>query len=726
MLKQLIQFDTELPDFFFDFDQKTIRDALMKALEDLSEAGDLIEVSRGKYKIVPTENIVEGIIDFTSSGSAYLMNEDFEDDIYISANHTGIALHGDHVKVSLFAHRPGSRMRGEVVEIVERAKIQFAGVVDKEERYAFLIPDNSKISVDFFIPPGNVNGAKHGDKAIVEITEWIEGAKNPTGRIVEVLGRPGENEAEMHAILIEYGFPSKFPEKIEKEAEKLASKISAKEIKSRRDFRDITTFTIDPVDAKDFDDALSIREVKKGIIEVGIHIADVSYYVKPGSALDTEAYNRATSVYLVDRVVPMLPEKLSNEVCSLRPKEEKLCFSAVFELNEDADVESEWFGRTVIYSDHRFSYEQAQDLIEGSKGKLKSEVLQLNDLAKKLREKRFEDGALAFNKQEVKFHLDDSGKPTGVYVKESGDSNKLIEEFMLLANKRVAELIGRKTQKGSRNAFLDKAKPAGEHTHVPSKTFVYRVHDIPSQDKLADFANFAKRFGHKFQTGGDRKTAHNLNKLMSKIVGTAEQNVLEQLAIRAMAKAVYTTENIGHYGLAFDHYTHFTSPIRRYPDILVHRLLQHYLDGGKSQKANDLEPMCKHSTEMEIRASEAERASVKYKQAEYLMDQLGEVFKGIISGVTEWGIFVELKESKCEGLIRLRSIPGDFYDFDERNFCIIGHRTKKKFQLGDEVEVMLAGVDLVKKQIDFELIDEDLHSSKHSFARKKRSGRRKY
>src|SRR6185436_14099756 len=543
------------------------------------------------------------------------------------------------------------------------------------------------------------NGAKHGEKAVAAITEWQPEAKNPTGEIIKVLGMPGENNAEMDAILVEYGFPLQFPGEVENEAENIPYNIPDGEIKKRRDFRNTTTFTIDPVDAKDFDDALSIKDLGNGKWEMGVHIADVSYYVKPDTELEKEAYSRATSIYLVDRVIPMLPEKLSNNVCSLRPDEEKLCYSAVFVMDDQANVLEEWLGRTIIKSDKRFSYEEAQQIIETKKGPLSEEILLFDQLAKKLRAERFKKGAISFEKVEIKFKLDEKGNPLGVYVKESKDSNKLIEEFMLLANRKVAEFIGKK---GSQ-----KPESRSQNISGGAKTFVYRVHDVPSGDRLENFAQFASKFGYKITTDSDKEISESLNQLMKNIHGKPEENVLEQLAIRTMAKAIYTTENIGHYGLAFDYYTHFTSPIRRYPDVMVHRLLDHYLKGGNSVSQKDFETKCKHSTDMEILASEAERASIKYKQVQFMSDKLGRVFDGIISGVTEWGIYVEVVENKCEGLIRLRDIGGDFFEFDEKNYCIKGVRTKRVFRLGDPVKVILNKTDLVKKQIDFGLFDEN-------------------
>lgn len=677
------------------------RALIIEAIEKLVYSGDVIETDYGRYKLFPQHSFAEGKIDITSTGAAYVMNEDLEDDIYIAPRNVKNALHGDTVKVLLYAKREGKRLEGEVTEILERAKTDFVGVVQVSPKFAFLVPDSRKVNVDIFIPLHNLNGAKNGEKAVATITEWQPDTKNPIGEIIKVLGMPGENNTEMDAILVEYGFPLKFPVKVEKEADEIPFEIPEAEIKRRKDFRSITTFTIDPADAKDFDDALSIKKVSEGKWEIGIHIADVSHYMKPGTELEREAFERATSIYLVDRVIPMLPEKLSNNVCSLRPNEDKLCYSAVFVMDEQANVLEEWFGRTIINSDKRFTYEEAQQVIETGKGILADEILLMDKLAKKLRAERFKKGAISFEKVEVKFRLDEKGNPLGVFIKESKDSNKLIEEFMLLANRKVAERIGKS-----------------------NRTFVYRVHDAPSEEKAKDFAQFAGQFGYRLKINSEKEIAHSLNQLMKEIKGRPEENVLEQLAIRTMAKAIYTTENIGHYGLAFDYYTHFTSPIRRYPDVMVHRLLDFYLNGGNSVAQKDYEHKCKHSTEMEIQAAEAERASVKYKQVQYLSDKHGEVFEGIISGVTEWGIYVELIDSKCEGLIRLRDIGDDFYELDEKNYCIRGVRTKKVFRLGDEVQVMLAKTDLVKKQIDFALYEDGQEKKVKKFdqsERKKKS-----
>lgn len=671
-------------------DESQLKMAVIAAIESLSIAEALEEVDRGKYRLWPQSHFIEGRIDVTSNGNAYVMNEEFEDDILIDRSNTLNALNGDLVKVNLFARRPGKRQEGEVVEVLERSRHEFAGTVQVSGKFAFLAADNVRNGVDIFIPLSALNGANNGDKAVAKITEWLPDAKNPQGEIVRVLGRPGENNAEMDAILVEYGFPLEFPPEVEKEAEEIPYRIPRKEIAKRRDFREIPTFTIDPVDAKDFDDALSVLTLPSGNLEVGIHIADVSFYVTPGSALEEEAFDRATSVYLVDRVIPMLPEKLSNLVCSLRPGEDKLCYSAVFEIDAEANVLSEWFGRTIIHSKRRFTYEEAQAVIETGEGDMKELILPMHQLALKLRSKRFANGAITFDRVEVKFRLDEAAHPVDVYLKENKDSNKLIEEFMLLANRRVAEFVGKKMAEKEGKEF----------------PFVYRIHDTPVTDKLENFALFAARFGYKMNTRSEKDIAHSLNKLMKDIKGKREENVLEQLAIRTMSKAIYTTDNIGHYGLAFDYYTHFTSPIRRYPDVIVHRLLDHYLKGGKPVDADEVEDACKHSTDMEIKASEAERASVKFKQVQYMLDRKDETFTGMISGVTEWGIYVEIAESKCEGLIRIRDLSDDFYELNEELYCLVGHRSKKMYSLGDTLQVRLKSADLMKKQIDFILAED--------------------
>lgn len=673
-------------------------------LSELQDKGDVIEVDYGKFKLKPTHAYMEGIIDITSGGAAYILSESNEDDIYIAPRNVKNALNGDRVKIYLYARHKNKRLEGEVVEIISRAKTEFAGTVQLSAKYAFVVPDSAKMLVDIFIPQHQLNNAQHGQKVIAEIVDWPKNTKNPIGKITKLLGWPGENDVEMNSILSEYGFPLSFPNRVEEESKNISEAIPDVEIKKRRDFRKVPTFTIDPVDAKDFDDALSIVKLSNGTWEIGVHIADVSHYVLPASQLDKEAYFRATSVYLVDRVIPMLPEKLSNGVCSLRPNEDKLCFSAVFEMDEHGSVLKKWFGKTIIHSIHRFSYEQAQEVIETGAGPMVSEVLKLNDLAKILRAERFRNGAIAFEKVEVRFKLDENGKPLGVYLKESKESNKLIEEFMLLANRSVAEFIGRKHDIVSAKT-KKKNNDTEEVMRVEKKPFVYRVHDAPVSDRLENFVAFAGKWGYRLKIGSDKEIASSLNGLMKDLKGKKEQNVLEQLAVRTMSKAIYTTENVGHYGLAFDFYTHFTSPIRRYPDILVHRLLEYYLAGNKGADQELLEEQCKHSTQMEIKASEAERASIKYKQVEFLQDKIGEIFDGLISGVTEWGLYVEIVENKCEGMIRLRDLADDFYEFDDTNYCVIGSRTKRKYTLGDSVKVQVVRCDLLRKQIDLRMIN---------------------
>lgn len=667
-------------------DRKGIIHALLKLKAD----GLLTEPERGKYRLKMQTSHVIGKVDMTSTGAAYVVCADLNEDVYIAPRFVRQALNGDKVKVHLHASRNRRKLQGEIIEILERARKQYIGTVQVHQKFGFLVPDDSKMPVDLYIPLEALNGAQNGEKAIGKITDWPNGATNPFGEIVKVLGKPGDNDVEMESILAGVDFPLSFNAATEREAEQIPTEISAEEIKRRRDFRNVTTFTIDPLDAKDFDDALSIKKLENGNWEIGIHIADVSHYVKPGSALDEEAIERATSVYLVDRVIPMLPEKLSNMVCSLRPNEEKLCFSAVFELDEEANVLEQWFGRTIINSDRRFTYEEAQQVIETGEGDFAEEILTLDTLAKKLRKERFKHGAIGFEKGEVKFHLDEKGYPIGVYFKEMKDSNYLIEDFMLLANRKVAEFIG-------------KPKP-----NEKTKTFVYRIHDNPSPDRLQSFKGFIKKFGYDLKTGAKGKElADSMNKLLKDVKGKGEQNVIEQLAIRTMAKAIYSTENIGHYGLAFEYYTHFTSPIRRYPDVMVHRLLERYLAGGSSANEEEYAQLCEHSSDMEKKATEAERASVKYKQAQFLQDKIGGIFNGVISGVTEWGIYVELVDNHCEGMIRLKDIDDDFYTFDEEQFCIIGQVSGARYQLGDGVTVKVKSVNLVKKQIDFTMVHTD-------------------
>ena len=655
------------------------------ALDEMKEDGYLEQISRGKYRLKAKTGSVCGIVELQPQGFGYIISDEIERPVRVSSRNLNHAMDGDKVRVHLFAQRKKHYFEGEVTEILERAKSTFVGTVEMSPNFAFLVP-SGKVGFDIFIAKENLNGAKNGQKAIAEITEWPPKARSPLGKIIDVLGDSGDNDAEMHAILAEFELPYKFPGKVDKAAEKIPFEIPSEEYKKRRDFRQITTFTIDPADAKDFDDALSVRKLDNGNLEVGIHIADVTHFVAPNSLIEVEARDRATSVYLVDRVVPMLPERLSNGVCSLRQGEDKLCFSAVFELTPEAEVVNQWFGKTVIRSDAGFSYEEAQEIIETGEGKFSEELLSLNELATKLRSIRFKKGSIAFERVEVKFNLDEKGKPLSVYFQENKESNHLIEEFMLLTNKKVAEFIGK--TKGRK-------KP---------KTFVYRIHDKPDPDKLEVFNTFIHRFGYGIQLQSPKAIAGSINRLLNHVKGKAEQNMIETLAIRTMAKAEYSARNIGHYGLAFDFYTHFTSPIRRYPDMMAHRLLERYLEDGRSANEQQIEEMCRHSSDMETRAFNAERSSVKYKQVEFMQDHIGKVYPGVISGITDWGIYVEL-ENKIEGMIPIRELDDDFYIFDEKNFALIGRHNQKKYQLGDNITVEIWRTNLEKRQLDFRLAD---------------------
>ena len=665
-----------------------LRRQLSDVLKELKKSGFLKEVQTGRYRMKQQGASITGTVDMTRMGYGFIITDDIEEDVFVSNRNLNTALHGDKVKVRLLVRRKGSRPEGEVMEISERARETFVGTVEVMPQFAFLIPDTRGMPFDLFIPNDKLNGAKQGEKAVARIIEWDRRQKNPVAEIVEVLGMPGEHETEIHAILAEFELPSKFSEDVERAAAETNITISAEEIAIRRDFRKTPTFTIDPADAKDFDDALSLRKLKDGIWEVGVHIADVTHYVKPDSLLDDEAVARATSVYLVDRVVPMLPEKLSNNVCSLNPGEDKLTYSAVFEMNEKSEVLSEWFGRTIINSNQRFSYAEAQEIIDGAEGPMKCEVLQLHSMAQKLREGRFDTGAFSFERTEVQFDLDEKGYPLSIRFRESGTANQLIEEFMLLANRKVAELVGKKMKSGGN-----------------PKSFVYRIHDKPDPEKIQTFSTFIRRFGYKLDSKSEGALALSLNKLIKEVSGKKEQNLIETLALRSMAKAVYSTENIGHYGLSFSHYTHFTSPIRRYPDMMVHRLLTAYLNGEKSKDQQKYESLCEHSSKRERLAVEAERASIKYKQVEFMKDKMGMPFDGVISGVTEWGIYVEIIENQCEGMVHIRELDDDFYEYDEDNYCIRGRHSGKEYTLGDGVTVEVVKADLVKKQLDFVLIE---------------------
>jgi ribonuclease R len=651
-------------------------------IDELIDRGKIKQLENGKYTGTGARGSKEftGVVDHVNARFAYV-NVGEEQDIYVKTRDLRSAFDGDTVKIAILSSRHGEHPEGRVTEIVKRNRNRFVGKIQVSSNFAFVVPDFRKIHQDFFIYPENINDAKTGEKVIIEVTKWGEDDKKPEAKVVEILGKAGENEAEIHSIIAEFDLPYKFPENVQHESEKIAEGITAEEIRKRRDFRDITTITIDPFDAKDFDDAISFRKLDNGHYEIGVHIADVTHYINLNSALEKEAYDRATSVYLVDRTIPMLPERLSNNLCSLRPNEDKLTFAAVFEIDNRAKVISEWFGRTIIHSDKRFTYEEAQEVLESGKGPFADELTILNNLAKKFRKERFTKGAVNFETTEVKFKLDPKGKPLEVIPKVRKDAHKLIEEFMLLANKQVA-------------TFVFNYKKGKE-----KNTFVYRIHDSPDPDKVMDFAVFAKQFGHKLNVE-ENSISRSLNKLMEEIEGKPEQNVLEQLAIRTMAKAKYSTDAKGHFGLAFNHYSHFTSPIRRYPDMMVHRLLQHYLDGGNPVNKIEFEEKCIHSSEREKRAADAERASIKYKQVEFMTYADKRNYEGLISGVTEWGIFVEIVATKCEGMIRMSDMTDDFYEFDEKRYRVVGRKTKKIFTLGDKIMVRVKKTDIDRRTID--------------------------
>ncbi len=667
---------------------------ILPVLYKLCSQQVIIEVTKGKFKISPKYvsklkeigPFIIGTVDMKQTGKAYIINDDFLEDILIKQNNTKNALHNDKVKVRLFPKRKHQKLEGEIIEIIERKNKSYVGTFKTHKNFAFVLPDIKSMPQDIFISKDDFNNAKDGQKVVAEITEWPENAKNPFGRITKVLGDPGVNEVEINAILEQYGLPTTFSDKIEDEAKKLSDKITFEEIKKRKDFREITTFTIDPVDAKDFDDAISLKEDSRGNWEIGVHIADVSHYVISDTLLDKEAYSRATSIYLVDRVIPMLPEVLSNGLCSLRPNEDKLTFSVVFTINKNYKILNYWIGKTIINSDRRFSYEEVQEIIDSGRGEFKNEISVLNDIAKHIREKRFKNGSISFEKKEIKFRLDKDSKPIETYVVEHNDSHKLIEEFMLLANKTVAEYIG---------------KP--ENNKTP-KTFIYRIHDIPNPEKLQSFKEFVAKFGYNLKTDKRLDISKSLNNLLEDIQGKGEENLISTLAIRTMAKAEYSVNNIGHYGLAFDYYSHFTSPIRRYPDLMAHRLLFAYLNGSNSFPSAQFEEKCKHSSDMEKLAQEAERDSIFYKQIEYLSSKVGLEFEGVISGVSKWGIYVELKESKCEGIIKLNDLNDDFYYLDEDNYQVIGHNKKTKYKLGDTINIIIKKADIYNKVLEFGLV----------------------
>ena len=659
----------------------------MDLLADLKEDDYITETEHHVYRLHQRGVEMTGRFVRKNNGKNSFIPDDGGDPIFIAERNSAHAMNNDRVRIAYYARRRGKTAEGEVLEILERANDSFVGTLEVTKGYAFLLTENRTLANDIFIPKDNLKGGRTGDKAVVKIIEWPDKAKNPIGQVIDILGRAGDNNTEMHAILAEFGLPYSYPENVEAAADKIPDAIPAEEIAKREDFRRVTTFTIDPKDAKDFDDALSIRSLGGGQWEVGVHIADVTHYVKEGTVIDKEAERRATSVYLVDRTIPMLPERLCNLLCSLRPDEEKLAYSVIFQMNDKAEVQASRIVHTVIKSDRRFTYEEAQQVIETGEGDYKYELLELDRLAKQLRERRMAGGALEFDRVEVKFEIDEKGKPLRVYFKESKDANKLVEEFMLLANRTVAEAIG-KVPKGKK-----------------AKVFPYRIHDLPDPTKLDTLAQFIARFGYKLRTAGNRNDlSKSINRMLDDVKGKKEQNLIETVSIRAMQKACYSTHNIGHYGLGFEYYTHFTSPIRRYPDMMVHRLLTKYLDEhGRTVSEKKYEALCQHSSAMEQLAAQAERASIKYKQVEFMQEHVGQVYDGVISGVTEWGLYVELNENKCEGMIPIRDLDDDYYEYDEKNYCLRGRRKKHVYNLGDAVSIKVARANLEKKQLDFTL-----------------------
>jgi len=661
-------------------------------LQRLLEEGAVELCAREKYRLSGRMRPrLEGRVEMLASGSMYVKVENPEQEIFIHQRSSMNALDGDRVEAVVLHTSKGGTQEGEIVAILERSKRNYVGTAETDAHSIFVRTDSRRIPADIYLSRKRYPDVKTGDKLVVRIQEWPEGSKSPVGELVDNLGPSGENDTEMHAILAEYDLPYRFEKEVEEAAAAIPSALTEKDYAERRDFRSAVTFTIDPADAKDFDDALSVRSLRDGVWEIGVHIADVTRYVTPHSVVDCEAQERGTSVYLVDRTVPMLPERLCNELCSLRPHEEKCCFSAVFTLNENREILEEWFGRTIIRSDHRFAYEEAQQVIETGRGPYAEELLTLNRLAQGMRADRFKRGAVAFDREEMKFRLDEKGRPVGVYFKVQKEANQLVEEFMLLANRRVAEYCAHRLQNGRK---------------VP-RTMVFRVHDAPNEEKLERFRSFILRFGHQFKASKGRAVAKEINKLLKKVKGAPEENAVATMAVRSMAKAFYTTDNIGHYGLAFPYYTHFTSPIRRYPDMMVHRLLARYLDGGKSADRTTVEKLCEHASEREIVAAEAERASIKYKAVEFMADKIGREFEGHISGLTEWGIYVELDDTHIEGLVHLRDIEGDFYQFDEGRYEIYGHATGRRFTLGDKLTVRVKHTDLRRRTLDFSLVENN-------------------